>query len=180
MKAISVMILMFATGALIAREAAAAQLSVPMYEVNTDGIGQQVGTVLVRESPYGLLFQAQMEKLVAGTHGFHVHKGASCEPSIVNGNVVPAGVAGGHWDPEDTNKHAGPYGNGHRGDLPPVHADMDGKVGDLVLAPRIHTLDDIRGRTLMVHAGGDNFDDHPMPLGGGGARIVCGVILGGA
>ncbi|HGP6958345.1 TPA: superoxide dismutase, partial [Vibrio cholerae O1] len=23
---------------------------------------------------------------------------------------------------------------------------------------------------------GDNHSDHPMPLGGGGARIVCGVI----
>jgi Cu-Zn family superoxide dismutase len=28
----------------------------------------------------------------------------------------------------------------------------------------------------MVHAGGDNHDDHPMPLGGGGARFACGVI----
>jgi len=29
---------------------------------------------------------------------------------------------------------------------------------------------------LMVHAGGDNHADHPAPLGGGGARIVCGII----
>jgi Cu-Zn family superoxide dismutase len=28
----------------------------------------------------------------------------------------------------------------------------------------------------MVHAGGDNFADHPQPLGGGGPRIACGVI----
>jgi Cu-Zn family superoxide dismutase len=28
----------------------------------------------------------------------------------------------------------------------------------------------------MVHAGGDNHADHPAPLGGGGPRIVCGVI----
>ncbi|MBM2860545.1 superoxide dismutase, partial [Escherichia coli] len=25
-------------------------------------------------------------------------------------------------------------------------------------------------------AGGDNHDDHPEPLGGGGARIACGII----
>jgi Cu-Zn family superoxide dismutase len=28
----------------------------------------------------------------------------------------------------------------------------------------------------MVHAGGDNHADHPAPLGGGGMRILCGVI----
>ena len=28
----------------------------------------------------------------------------------------------------------------------------------------------------MVHASGDNYSDDPAPLGGGGARIACGVI----
>jgi Cu-Zn family superoxide dismutase len=28
----------------------------------------------------------------------------------------------------------------------------------------------------MIHVGGDNYADHPMPLGGGGARMACGVI----
>ncbi len=28
----------------------------------------------------------------------------------------------------------------------------------------------------MVHKGGDNHSDHPQPLGGGGARVACGVI----
>ena len=31
-------------------------------------------------------------------------------------------------------------------------------------------------KLLAVHAGGDNHSDHPAKLGGGGARIVCGVI----
>ncbi|CAM3078335.1 Superoxide dismutase family protein [Vibrio tubiashii] len=43
------------------------------------------------------------------------------------------------------------------------------------LTPRVK-LDDVKGRALMVHAGGDNHSDHPAKLGGGGARIVCGVI----
>jgi Cu-Zn family superoxide dismutase len=30
----------------------------------------------------------------------------------------------------------------------------------------------------MIHAGGDNYADQPAPLGGGGARIACGVIAG--
>ncbi len=28
----------------------------------------------------------------------------------------------------------------------------------------------------MLHAGGDNHHDHPEPLGGGGARMACGII----
>jgi Cu-Zn family superoxide dismutase len=28
----------------------------------------------------------------------------------------------------------------------------------------------------MIHAGGDNYSDHPEKLGGGGARIACGVV----
>jgi superoxide dismutase, Cu-Zn family len=28
----------------------------------------------------------------------------------------------------------------------------------------------------MIHSGGDNYSDAPAPLGGGGARIACGVI----
>ena len=35
-------------------------------------------------------------------------------------------------------------------------------------------LKELDGRSLMLHAGGDN--DHPEPLGGGGARIACGII----
>ncbi|WP_313680471.1 superoxide dismutase family protein, partial [Pantoea vagans] len=45
-----------------------------------------------------------------------------------------------------------------------------------VLAPRLKSLKEIKGKALMVHAGGDNHADHPAPLGGGGARYACGVI----
>jgi len=44
-----------------------------------------------------------------------------------------------------------------------------------LLAPRL-TLSQIQGLSVMVHAGGDNYSDHPKPLGGGGERIACGVI----
>jgi Cu-Zn family superoxide dismutase len=44
-----------------------------------------------------------------------------------------------------------------------------------LLAPRLK-LADIKGRSLMIHAGGDNYSDTPAPLGGGGARAACGVV----
>ena len=38
------------------------------------------------------------------------------------------------------------------------------------------TMEEFYGRALVIHAGGDNYSDFPDPLGGGGARIACGVI----
>jgi Cu-Zn family superoxide dismutase len=52
---------------------------------------------------------------------------------------------------------------------------QDGIATYPVLAPRLK-LTDLKGRSLMIHAGGDNHADHPQKLGGGGARIACGVI----
>jgi Cu-Zn family superoxide dismutase len=92
-----------------------------------------------------------------------------------DGKRVPGLAAGGHYDPAGTGRHEGPYGDGHLGDLPPLYVD-DGGWGSMpVLAPRVK-VSDIRNRSLMIHAGGDNYSDHPAKLGGGGARMACGVV----
>ena len=62
------------------------------------------------------------------------------------------------------------------GDLPSLFVDADGKAEQPVLAPRLKSPEELKGHALMVHAGGDNHADHPKPLGGGGARVACGVI----
>lgn len=73
-------------------------------------------------------------------------------------------------------KHLGPYGEGHLCDLPALPVSASGAADYQVLAPRLKTLAQSKGRALMVHVGGDNHIDMPMPLGGGGARLACGVI----
>ena len=45
-----------------------------------------------------------------------------------------------------------------------------------VLAPKLKSLDEIRNHAMMIHVGGDNYHDRPVVLGGGGARMGCGVI----
>jgi len=35
---------------------------------------------------------------------------------------------------------------------------------------------DVNGYVIVIHASGDNFSDQPKPLGGGGARVACGVV----
>lgn len=66
-----------------------------------------------------------------------------------------------------------PWGDGHLGDLPGLVVDAEGKANYAVLAPRLR-LSDLKGRAVMIHVGGDNHGDHPMPLGGGGARMAWG------
>ena len=92
------------------------------------------------------------------------------------GKPSAAEAAGGHLDPHKTGKHAGPEGEGHLGDLPVLVVNNDGKATDAVIAPRLKKLDEVKGKALMIHVGGDNMSDQPKPLGGGGARYACGVI----
>lgn len=150
-------------------------LTVEMRALSESGAGASVGKVVLRETQYGLELTPTLSGLTQGVHGFHVHENPSCDAKEQNGKIVAGLAAGGHYDPAGTKKHGLPWGNGHLGDLPPLYVDMTGNASNPVLSPRLK-LADVRGRSLMVHAGGDNHSDHPATLGGGGARVVCGVI----
>ena len=156
--------------------AQAASEVVTLHQVTAQGIGAPIGKVTISETPYGLQFAPALSGLKPGIHGFHVHAKGSCEPGTSDGKTVAAGAAGGHLDPQNTGKHLGPYAEGHLGDLPAIYVTDEGKADYPVVAPRIKSLSEIKGKALMVHVGGDNHADHPQPLGGGGARFACGVI----
>jgi Cu-Zn family superoxide dismutase len=154
----------------------AANLDVQLNSVDADGQGVSVGSVSIEQSPYGLVLTPQLQGLMPGIHGFHLHAKPSCAPAEQDGKAVAAGSAGGHWDPHNTGKHDTPWGEGHLGDLPALLVTADGKATQPVLAPRIKNLDELKGLAIMVHQDGDNHADHPKPLGGGGPRVACGVI----
>jgi Cu-Zn family superoxide dismutase len=59
--------------------------------------------------------------------------------------------------------------------LPALTVNASGNATKSVVAPHL-TVADVKGRSIMIHAGGDNYSDQPAPLGGGGARIACGVV----
>ncbi|MHB1676639.1 MAG: superoxide dismutase [Cu-Zn] SodC [Sulfuriferula sp.] len=155
---------------------AMADITVPMKMAGPTGPGKAIGNVTITETQYGLVFTPDLTGLPPGEHGFHVHTSPSCAPMKKDGKIVPALAAGGHFDPDDSKKHGAPWGTGHLGDLPSLIVDADGRATEPVLAPRLHDLNQLKGHSLMIHAGGDNFSDSPKPLGGGGARIACGVI----
>ncbi len=162
-------------GVLAALPVFAADKVVPMNMVNEQGIGKSIGTVTISEGKEGLIFTPRLTDLAPGVHGFHVHQNPDCAAAVKEGKMTPALAAGGHYDPANAGKHEGPQGKGHLGDLPALTVGADGKATAAVTAPRLK-LADVKGRSLMIHAGGDNYADQPAPLGGGGARVACGVI----
>lgn len=152
-----------------------ADIVVPLNFVSEKGVGASAGEVTISESKYGVVFTPSLKGLAAGVHGFHLHQNASCAPQKKEGKIEAAGAAGGHYDPASSNVHGAPWGDGHLGDLPPLYVEANGASTQPVLAPRLK-LNDLQGRAMMVHAGGDNHSDHPVEAGGGEARVACGVI----
>ena len=156
--------------------AAQAEITVPMHLAEPDGRGKEIGQVVLADSRYGLVLTPELHGLPPGLHGFHVHQNPSCDPQEQDGKKVAAGAAGGHYDPDGTKTHGTPWDDkAHRGDLPPLFVEAGGHASQPVLAPRLKEAE-VKGKALMVHVGGDNHADHPQPLGGGGARLACGVI----
>ncbi|MBI5442208.1 MAG: superoxide dismutase family protein [Deltaproteobacteria bacterium] len=162
-------------GVLAAFPVFAAEVVVTMNLVNEQGVGKSIGTITISEGPKGLVFNPKLTDLAPGPHGFHVHQNPDCAAGMKDGKQVPGLAAGGHYDPAATGKHEGHEGKGHLGDLPVLTVGADGSATTAVTAPRLK-MSDVKGRSLMIHAGGDNYADQPAPLGGGGVRVACGVI----
>ena len=156
----------------------AVTINILMHAVSANGVDQPIGTVTISETSKGVEFTPALKDLPPGQHGFHVHDKPSCDaaPDPAKAGATAAALgAGGHYDPDRTSKHEGPEGMGHKGDLPALTVDSKGMATQPVLATHLK-LADLNGRSLMIHAGGDNYADQPERLGGGGARIGCGVI----
>ncbi len=159
----------------VAIHAQAAEQIVVMRSIGADGVGSILGTIHLADSERGLVITPDLGGLPPGPRGFHVHENPSCEPGERDGAKVAGLAAGGHYDPHRTSRHGGPEGDGHLGDLPALEVNEEGVAAPQRVAPRLK-LADIRDRSLIIHAGGDNYSDDPKPLGGGGARIACGII----
>jgi Cu-Zn family superoxide dismutase len=160
----------------IALPATAADLIVKMQKVTQDGTSDALGTITIAGTDAGMTLKLDLHGLPPGEHGFHVHENGSCSPTLLNGVRIPAGAAGGHFDPEHAGKHAGPAGQGHMGDLPLIDVSSDGTAKQTLIAQRLKSADALVGHALVIHANGDTYSDSPAPLGGGGGRLACGLI----
>lgn len=154
-------------------------VKVTLNAISVDGVGAKAGTVTIKSTKDGIELAVDLSGLAAGEHGFHLHEKPSCDPADKEGKKTAGQAAGAHWDPDATKAHKGPGGGGHKGDLPKLAIPENGKLKATFPVVGL-TLEDFAGKSLMIHAGGDNYSDTPKPLGGGGDRVVCGVVPGGA
>ena len=169
--------ILLATGAVLAlaTTALAETAQAPIHRISPEGVGEQIGMVIFTDTPQGLELNVEVLGLPAGPRGMHIHEVGDCGPGMTDGKAVAGLAAKGHFDPDKSSAHKGPHATGHKGDLPYLEVGADGKAKAKLLAPRLKVAD-IKNRALMIHAGGDNYADAPAPLGGGGARVACGVI----
>jgi superoxide dismutase, Cu-Zn family len=147
-----------------------------------DAAGTSLGTVTFTDTPEGLEITIAATGLPAGKHGLHVHTEGSCEASTDDaGAEVMHGAAGGHFDPNATENHAGPdvdSATGHAADLPNLEVAEDGTVSVTFTTTKMTVAEgdtSLAGRTIMIHANEDNYTNEPKN-GGSGDRIACGVI----
>lgn len=120
------------------------------------------GMVRFFQAKDGVMVEAEvcgLPKSETGFFAFHVHEGGRCA-----GEGFPN--TGGHFDPYKT---AHPK---HAGDLPPLLSNH-GKAYIKVFTDRF-CLDEIIGRTVIIHSDPDDF--HTQPSGNAGTKIACGVV----
>src|SRR5260370_626108 len=135
-----------------------------------------LATVSFLHSTQGMMITPKLDGLPPGKHGFHIHDKGDCGPAMNQGKPAAGFAAGGHYDPAHAKKHLGPLSAaGHRGDLPMLVVDSRGDATQAVTAAHL-TVEQIRARSIMIHAGGDDYSDTPAPLGCGGAAMACRVV----
>ena len=115
---------------------------------------QEHGRVLVVADISGLPQNSE-----TGFFALHIHEGGSCSGAGFSDT-------GSHYHPEGA---AHPE---HAGDLPPL-LQYHGCAHLAVRTDRF-CVQDIIGRTVVIHDGSDHF--RSQPAGNAGTKIACGVI----
>ncbi|MGN0452575.1 MAG: superoxide dismutase family protein [Ruminococcus sp.] len=127
------------------------------------------GTVKFYQTVKGVIVSAQISGLPSSQNpcesrvfGFHIHSGDSCTGDSTDSfkNAMS------HYNPKDC-RH--PH---HAGDLPPLF-ECFGEAFSAMLTNRF-TLDEIIGKTVIIHSNPDDFTTQPS--GNSGEKIACAVI----
>jgi len=124
------------------------------------------GLVKFYDTPYGgILVEAEVfglpnieEQGSSHFYAMHIHETGDCTRQFTR--------SGEHYNPTD-DAHPG-----HAGDLVPLLGNQ-GYAWTAFYDKRF-TIEDIMGRSVIIHAGADDFTSQPS--GNSGAKIGCGVI----
>jgi Cu/Zn superoxide dismutase len=151
-----------------------------------DADGAEAGLVVLEDVGDAVFVSAQVAGLEPGFHGFHVHAGGACTGEDGDPDFS---LAEGHYGHDEDTAHGT-----HPGDLPSLYADAEGEA-ELSFATDRFTLEEIVGRTIIVHADPDNFanipdryqstsgsgpDEETRRTGDAGGRVACGEVAASA
>ena len=118
------------------------------------------GGVIVKTELFGL--PKSEDICTTEFFGFHIHSGTEC-----SGNSEDLFAnAKQHYNPNNCTHP------NHSGDMPPL-LGAGGKVYSVFLTNNF-TIDEIIGKTIIVHHSGDDFTSQPS--GNAGEKIACGII----
>ncbi len=127
------------------------------------------GSVSFYKTERGTLVYAQIGGLPTerggckgGFFAFHIHEGSECRGNYDD----PFAAALSHYNPDGCSH---PH---HAGDLPPLF-EAGGEALLAFLTDRF-SVDEIIGKTVIIHSGVDDFTS--QPAGNAGEKIACGVI----
>lgn len=129
-----------------------------------------LGNVSFHEMPGGLRVRANVMGLTPGEHGFHIHESGDCsapDAMSAKGHFNPGGSVHGRYDQPDH----------HAGDMPNLMANAQGEAVYSLDLPGLSLSgpNGVLGRSVVVHAGPDDY--RSQPAGNSGGRIACGVIV---
>ncbi len=116
--------------------------------------------VIVRAEIFDLPYENG--KCLEKVFGFHIHDGSMCKGTADD----PFAAVGSHFNP------AGCPHPMHAGDMPPLFG-VKGYALSVFLTDRF-TVEDIIGKTVIIHGGHDDFTTQPS--GNSGQKIACGTI----
>jgi len=149
--------------------AASAPVSVATATLEPKSGSKVTGTARVTPSASGVDVLVTVQDAAPGEHGVHIHEKGDCSDPAANN-------AGPHFNPNSGAHHGGPNTPvRHGGDLGNVNVNSSGG-GLLVVTVSDLSVDNVVGRSVIVHEKQDDLQSDPA--GNSGARIACGVLQG--
>lgn len=114
----------------------AEEIAVTVNKLDSNGIGDAIGVIVVSESAQGLVLKPYLRGLPPGKHNFAVHENVGCTAGFhTDGSIIPGAGAGKAIR-----------------SLPALVFDDQGNANQSIIL-RDLSLDEIRGKTLVVYQG---------------------------
>ena len=139
------------------------------YTINSKSGTNTQGTANFTQSGKTVSMDMNVYKLTPGIHAVHVHEKGDC-------SATDASSAGGHWNP--SNDQHGKWGaeHYHMGDIGNLMADKDGTARIMFKTDKwclgcSDPSKNIVGKSIIIHAGKDDFKT--QPTGDAGGRVGC-------